>query len=122
MFEAESLTNLLLKLDSKGNGELSLEMFSDLLKDESVLLSFAEMGITVRDASMFYAVLSQAAGSSSMLIADFAELCTSMKGHATGIDIAGLQYEVRLLRRMLTMQDPVMGSYVSKVLTAHTLA
>jgi len=59
----------------------------------------AALGISIRDAELFYEVLCQASGCSQMPVDDFAEFCTRMKGDATAIDVACLQYELRGLRR-----------------------
>jgi len=106
--DADALRELLASLDWEHDGFLSMKEFKSHLEDERVRGYLAALGLDVGDAEMFYEVLMDISGGcdegdeeETILIDDFVEHCTRMKGHASSIDVAALSFEVKIVRRDL---------------------
>jgi len=95
------LKKLFMAMDSNGDSMLCMDEFVENLKDERIRQYLASLGISIQDAKMFFQVLMNASGNSSLHIDDFVMHCSHMKGYAMAIDLSQLTFQVGSMRREL---------------------
>merc|ERR1712012_67572 len=83
--DADALTTLLLSMDGDGSGTVTLAELECHMSDEKVRAHLMNFGVDVRDVELFFSVLTHASGDESLAIDDFVQLCSRMRGTASGI-------------------------------------
>jgi len=97
--DAEALRQLFHSLDFQGEGTLCWEELEDMVEDHMVRATFESLGIDVKDAEMFFEVLTHISGSDIIVIEDFVDGCSRMKGTASATDMASLSFQLKVIRR-----------------------
>merc|ERR1712060_410477 len=87
-------------IDSDGSGTISLAEFASFLNDDLYRSFFEVRGIDIKDAAMFFDLLSKVAGTNEVQLDLFVEGCLRLKGPATCIDMQVLRYEVTSLNKL----------------------
>jgi len=89
------LRSLFSSLDTNGNGSLSFDEFMKCMSDYKVRSYFEMRGLAVKDAEMFFHMLSAVSDDAEVDIDTFVGGCMKMKGLALNIDLLSLHYEIR---------------------------
>jgi len=98
--DIEALRLLFDELDYESDGFLSQEELFGNLQREEVRAYLAALDVEVRDIKMFYDILATDGIDGELINAsDFIELCTRMRGAASSIDLAGVSFQLKALRR-----------------------
>jgi len=87
------------KLQNEEAGTLSLQELEEFLYETRTNSYLASLGIDIKDVKMFFKALSAVSGTNRLHIDDFVDHCLRMKGVATSIDLHGLAFETKLLKR-----------------------
>jgi len=99
IFEATVLKQLLCQVDSDASGSISVAEFEDKLMSNKVRAHMEVMGLQVKDAHLFFQMLSSMSDSEEVDIDFFVEMCVKMKGTASSVDLQTLTFEVRSMNR-----------------------
>merc|ERR1712048_550790 len=83
------------------DGIMTREEFTYHMRDLGVRSNLINLGLEVRDADMFFQILTTITGEDSIEIEDFVHYCSRMKGGATSIDLQSLAFEVRIIHQQV---------------------
>merc|ERR1711963_542186 len=95
--DAKELRRLVEASDRDGNGALSLDEFMLVMKDPNFRSFCTLRGIDIKDAEIFFHMLSTMVGSGEVAIDTFVVSALRLKGVATSIDLHALSFEVKAL-------------------------
>merc|ERR1712187_223219 len=76
--------------------------FKHSLEDPIISSYLVALGLDIKDAEMFFRVLSEVAGRTELKIDEFTQNCVRMKGVASGIDLQQLAFKVKLIHEDLS--------------------
>lgn len=99
--EAKELTRIFSELSGE-SGLMTRDDFTYHMKDLDVRANLINLGLEVRDADMFFEILTAISGKDTVQISDFVYYCSRMKGGATSIDLQSLAFEVKLIHKELS--------------------
>merc|ERR1712224_105193 len=85
----------ILKLDK--NALIGSSDFNGFMDDEHLNSFFYVRGIDIKDAHMFFKMLTHSTHTEEVDVETFVEACLRIKGFATSIDLHLLNFEVRVI-------------------------
>jgi len=88
------------KMDSNGNGTVSLEEFNEHIHDKEFVTFCLTRDISIRDIDMFFHML-LANGDTEIRINTFAKSIVRLRWHATAIDIQFLHHDLKKMHQDL---------------------
>lgn len=104
----DKLESLFTKLDTSGDGSISLQEFEAHLKDEHMQAFLASFGIETFDAWTLFKLL-DTDGGGSVDYSEFVEGCIRLKGNAKSIQMAQLMYHHKwIMDKICELQEMVM--------------
>lgn len=96
---AVDLSDLCIRIDTEHRGIITLRSFITAMKDADLKSRFELKGVDIRDAKLFFNVLSVITGSEEIDIPNFVTGCMRMRGQASSTDLLTLMCEVQLMNR-----------------------
>jgi hypothetical protein len=96
--EASELKRLCtsMQVDTDNTGTISVDEFRQSLNSK-LKAYFAIMGLDIKDAEMFFEMLSSMSDNQEVAIDDFVIGCMKLKGTATSLDLQSLIFETQLI-------------------------
>eukprot|EP00929_Paragymnodinium_shiwhaense_P118062 TRINITY_DN8968_c0_g1_i1.p1 TRINITY_DN8968_c0_g1~~TRINITY_DN8968_c0_g1_i1.p1 ORF type:complete len:697 (-),score=95.17 TRINITY_DN8968_c0_g1_i1:185-2275(-) len=98
--DAKELMGFILKADADASGMLSREEFNDFLKDDKFRAYFDMRGIDVKDANVFFDMLTTSIENDEVDLESFVGSCLRVKGNATSIDLHSLAFENKMMHQV----------------------
>lgn len=104
--ELAEVKRLCHQMDFNQSGAISWQEFKDRLADPTVKAYLHSLGLEVKDAYMFFETLRSISGGEEVDIDAFVEGCMKMRGAATGIDLAAVSFQSKVLKcSVVELQD-----------------
>jgi hypothetical protein len=117
--ETEEVRVLCSMLDADNSGNISMQELQDGMKDETTVSLMASVGLEVRDAELFFKLITSMSNDTEIEIEEFVRACMSMKGNATGLDMQRELFETcKIKKRLHSMEkllervDGFIGQYL----------
>merc|ERR1712048_445890 len=101
-------------------GTISLPEFLQMLEDHRVRAYLNVRGIEVKDAEMFFRMLSTSSGTDEVDIHSFVEGCLRLKGLATSVDLHQLRFEHKRLTLQQRAFENFCGTQFAAIMKALT--
>eukprot|EP00929_Paragymnodinium_shiwhaense_P090988 TRINITY_DN5104_c0_g1_i2.p1 TRINITY_DN5104_c0_g1~~TRINITY_DN5104_c0_g1_i2.p1 ORF type:complete len:704 (+),score=127.31 TRINITY_DN5104_c0_g1_i2:60-2171(+) len=98
--DAKELLSILEMADVDCSGMLSREEFREFLHDDKFRGYFDMRGIDVKDAEVFFEMISTSTASSEVDLEAFVGSCLRVKGTATSIDLHTLSFENKMMHQV----------------------
>jgi hypothetical protein len=93
---AKELSKLLLsKIDTNGDGILTIDEFRQHLQDPEVVTFFLARDINVTDAEMFFHMLASIHGTDSVKVKTFTSAILRLRGTASAIDMQSCHFDIK---------------------------
>lgn len=99
--DIEEVKQLCHQMDFDCSGSITWDEFQERLKDPAVKMYMLSLGLEVRDAQIFFETLRNISGTEEVDIDAFVEGCIKMKGTASGIDLAAVSFQAKLMQSSL---------------------
>lgn len=96
----ERIQQIFQNIDVNESGYVTIQEFTNHLKDESVCAYFDSLGLDTSDAWTLFKLMDRDEGN-EIDVDEFLSGCLRLKGAARGLDMAALSYEHKLLMRRL---------------------
>merc|ERR1712217_674460 len=100
------------KADKDGSGRLSLNEFITSMQDPRFRYFFEVRGLDIKDAEMFFHMLTSVSGADEVDISTFVSGCLGMRGLASSVDLHALGFEVKVMN---IAQQELLTSCVSEI-------
>jgi len=109
---AHALKQLALDIDENHDQNIDFDEFKNLMANEKVRAYFELKGLQIKDAELFFRMLSQVSQSDGVDIDAFISGCMKMKGFAMSVDLLSLGFETRDLSKV---QESIYKSISTKL-------
>eukprot|EP00747_Dinoflagellata_sp_TGD_P096416 gnl/TRDRNA2_/TRDRNA2_166835_c2_seq1.p1 gnl/TRDRNA2_/TRDRNA2_166835_c2~~gnl/TRDRNA2_/TRDRNA2_166835_c2_seq1.p1 ORF type:complete len:204 (+),score=41.58 gnl/TRDRNA2_/TRDRNA2_166835_c2_seq1:2-613(+) len=91
--------DFIVELDVARDGKISMETFRELVHRPSFVAYLALIGLDIKDADMFFSMMSEACRSREIEVETFAQSCMLMRGSATAVDLHTVHIQVQIMLR-----------------------
>merc|ERR1719254_304675 len=95
--DAEELMTLIRRADQDKSGKLSMDEFVFSMNDPKFRYFFEIRGLEIKDAEMFFHMLTAVTGEDEIDISTFVSGCLGMQGLASSVDLHALSFEVKVM-------------------------
>merc|ERR1712066_860626 len=95
--DAQELRKLTMTADNDFSGTLSLEEYTRFMQDPKFRSFFEMRGLDIKDAEMFFHMLTAVTQRDEVDIQTFVEGALRMRGFASSLDLHTLSFEVKVL-------------------------
>lgn len=103
------LKELFENIDEDGNGEVSVEEFSEAMKDKEIVKQFNQLEIASYEAMDLFELL-DIDHDGSVTVSEFVEGCLRVRGHAKSKHLLAVQYDLqRFWTDMITLSEDIQG-------------
>jgi len=106
---ARSLRELCVEADHNGSGSISFEEFAEIMADSRIRSHFELKGLDIKDAEMFFKMLTSITGDKDVEIGAFVAGCMKMKGFAMSVDLLSIGFELKLLAQVMKSMQRQVG-------------
>merc|ERR1712176_245794 len=115
--EQKELAKLFSDLSGE-DGIMTRDEFTYHMKDLEVRSTLINLGLEVKDADMFFNILTSITGRDECVIDDFVHYCSRMKGNASSLDLQSLAFEVKVMHRHVKRLAEIAAEQEQKNVTA----
>jgi len=100
--EEAELTVILEMLDEDGDGFISKEEFTQLIRNERVSHVLHKMGVDIKDATVFFKTVARLSQQSDIRIPDFVAHIMRLRGNALSMDLHAVILHIKQLERNMS--------------------